>query len=182
MLPGVAHVALVVITYPVWSSQDRSRIDALRSEHDPLRAGVVDPHLTLVSPTASLQVDALQEHTRSHAEAFGPITLLLDRLDVVEDDSGAFFHTFLVPTIGYEQVVALHDALYRPPLDAELRRDIEYVPHVGVGTGARTAMIALAEQLRREGVTIPARLKELTIARYDGTKVHDLVTVPLGHS
>lgn len=180
MLASVIQVELVVITYPKLSSVDRVRVDALRAEHDPHRVNMVGPHFTLVYPTALLEADALGQHTRSCAKRFAPITLHLDRVEVVEDDSASTFHTFLVPSVGCEQVVALHDALYRRPLDTELRRDIAYVPHVTVGTGSRIAMMALAELLEAEGMVIETRLTELTVASYDGAKVLDLITIPLG--
>jgi 2'-5' RNA ligase len=179
MLPAVAQVELVVITYPKLSSGDRAHIDALRAEHDPHRVNMVGPHLTLVYPTAVLEADALSQHTRSCAKGFAPITLHLDRVEVVEDDSASNFHTFLVPSVGCEQVVALHDALYRGPLDTELRRDVAYVPHVTVGTGSRAPMMVLAEELEGDGIVIEMRLTELTVASYDGAKVLDLITIPL---
>lgn len=181
MLPAVPQVALVVIAYPELSSVDSARIGVLRQEHDPHRVDVVGPHLTLVFPTTLLEADALSQHTRSCAKDLEPITLLLDRVDVVEDDSENLFRTLLVPTVGYEPVVALHDALYRPPLDTELRSDVAYVPHLSLGAGSRGAMMTLASQLEGEGTIIKTRLTKLTVASYDGSKVLDLVTVPLAH-
>ena len=181
MLPTVVDVSLVVIAYPKLASSDRARVDSLRAEHDRLHAAVVDPHLTLVFPTALLPSDAMGRHARSCGERCEQITLRLDRVDVVEDDSRNLFRAFLVPSVGYEAVVALHDALYGPPLDTELRRDIAYEPHVTVGAGSRDEMMALAERLDDEGVVIETRANDLTVASFDGAKVLDLLTVPLAH-
>ncbi len=53
---------------------------------------------------------------------------------VVEDGSRDFWHTFLVPDAGYSAIISWHGLLYSRILRQELRADIPFVPHIGVGT------------------------------------------------
>jgi hypothetical protein len=99
---------------------------------------------------------------------------------VVNDDSAALFHAFLVPSIGEREITALHDVLYTGALASELRRDIPFVPHIGIATNSqKVAVQELVDELNSEPLNIDGVIEALTVSSYDGIRVDDYLRVPL---
>ena len=173
----------LIISYPNISPSDYDRIQDIRKAHDPMYFDVVRPHVTIVFGTEKLDPKGLREHAERRLAGARKIALVLDRAMVVEDDSGTFFHTFLVPSEGsegYDGINTLHDNLYTDELTSELRDDIPFIPHVGIGTSTSKAeMDALAAELNGQGVSIHGSLDDLSIVQYDGKKVVDVDKVEL---
>lgn len=117
----------VVVIQPVQG--DTAAIEAVSAQHDPYH-GVVAPHVTLVFPIPSDAVDesALAAHVDAVARATPPFPVELSELELSWDQ-----WLFLTPGAGRAQLIALHDALYRGPLEGFLRRDLPFVPHVALG-------------------------------------------------
>ncbi len=168
----------VVLSYPAISKSDYDRIQSLRKIHDRLYE-VVEPHFTFVFPTAKLSIEDLAEHVALKSADTHKIAVTLVKAIVVEDDSKTFSHTFLVPSEGEKEIIELHDLLYTDDLASELRLDIPFVPHVGVGTGDTDTMQELAKEINEEGVTIKGTIDALIVASYDGKRVNDVEQISL---
>ncbi len=173
----------LVIAYPKLSQSDFDWIQSVRESHDPKYFDVVAPHVTLVFGTQKLSVSELTDHVHEVVADTQAINLRFDAAQVVEDDSGTFFHAFLVPSQGHRQIIQLHDALYAGPLQSELRHDIPFIPHIGIGTSAAESdMTSLADHITSQRITIKATIDGLDIVEYDGHKVFDRAQVPLSGS
>lgn len=168
----------VVLGYPVISKSDYDRIQGLRKIHDKLYQ-VVEPHFTFVFPTVRLSAADLIMHTKLKSAGAHKIAIALSKATVVEDDSKTFFHTFLIPSEGGQEIVELHDLLYGGDLASELHPDIPFIPHVGVGTGDASSMQRLADKINTEGINIVGSIDALTVASYDGKIVNDIEKIPL---
>jgi hypothetical protein len=168
----------VVISYPVLPTSDFDRIQNLRKIHDRLYE-VVSPHFTFVFPTTKLSIEDLVAHTKLKAADAHKIAIVLTKAIVVEDDSKKFYHTFLVPSDGEKEVTTLHDVLYTGALASELRLDIPFIPHVGIGSGDAAAMKKLADEVNVEGVNIQGSIDTLVVANYDGKTVNDVERIQL---
>lgn len=168
----------VVLSYPVISKPDYDGVQDLRKNHDRLYR-VVEPHFTLVFPTTKLSATELIRHTKLKSSGAHKIAITLSKATVVEDDSKAFFHTFLIPSEGGKEIVELHDLLYGGDLASELRLDIPFISHVGVGTGDASSMQKLADKINAEGINIVGSIDALTVASYDGKTVNDIEKIPL---
>src|SRR5687768_12300873 len=123
----------VVLGYPTISPVDFDWIQNIRKTSD-RQYDVVKPHFTLVFPTAKLSEDELIRHTQQKAKNASVIKIALLRAIVVEDDSKMFFHTFLIPSEGNQEIIMLHVLLYTGGLASELREDIPFIPHLGIAT------------------------------------------------
>lgn len=169
----------VVLAYPTIRPADFDWIQGIRKIHDRLYE-VVKPHFTFVFPTTKLSEADLIHHAKLMTKTATAIKITLSKAIVVEDDSKAFFHTFLVPSDGNKEIIALHDLLYTDDLLSELREDIPFIPHMGIATNeSRSVMQEMANALNGEGISITGSIDALTVARYDNNQVHDIVDIQL---
>ena len=173
----MANLALI---YPVISSRDFNSIQTIRKQHDPKYYNVVDPHITLVFGTDKLDEDGLVEHIRNKLNSFKTFKLNFDSTKVVEDDSKEFFHAILVPSDGFVEINQLHDTLYTDKLESELRHDIPFIPHIGVGNSKnKDEMEALVKRLKDDRFLATGVADKITVVTYDGIKVNNYISIPL---
>lgn len=91
-----------------------------------------------------------------------------------------FFHVFLVPAAGYEEIVRLHDLLYTDVLSSELREDIPFIPHVGIATSESEGTARdLANELNATGVNVVGSVDALMVSEFDGNLVRDVEEIAL---
>ncbi|MBC7764304.1 2'-5' RNA ligase family protein [Microbacteriaceae bacterium] len=170
----------LLISYPNISKADYDWIQSIRKDHDPRYFSVVKPHITIVFGTNKLTSQELLEHSQKKLKDFSRIAINFDSALVVEDDSKSFFHTFLVPSEGYNKITKLHDLLYEDEMASELRLDIPFIPHIGIGTSdSENDMDSLARQINERVISIQGFLDVLSLVQFDGTKVEDLDKISL---
>lgn len=172
----MANLALI---YPQLSSEDFDAIQRIREQHDTRYFDVVEPHITLVFSTKKISADELVSQVTNTLRDTKAFELVFDSAKVVENDDGEFFHAFLIPSVGYDEINGIHDALYTGVLASELRHDIPFIPHLGIGTGTQADMDALAQKLNTERVLIKGLARHISIVQYDGSKVSNYSSVPL---
>lgn len=173
-------MAYLVLAYPKISKTDYNWIQGTRKKEDKRYYGVVEPHITIVFATDRLDLTELTTHVKDATQDFKSFDILLDSTKTVKDDFQDIYHAFLIPSKGYDEITKLHDVLYTGALESELRQDLPYIPHVGIGTNQIEKPVKeLAEQIENDGKKIAGSINELTIVEYDGTKVVDLKTISL---
>lgn len=174
-------MSFVVIAYPKISQKDFRWIQAIRKINDRRMFHVVKPHVTFIFPTTKLDAVKLARHVTEHVGDFKAIKIKLDSAKVVQDHNKKYSHTFLIPSIGYDAITKLHDLLYVNDMASELREDIPFVPHVGIGmSGDHSAMEMLAKDIDESDINIYGLIDHLVIAGYDGNKVTDITEISLG--
>lgn len=171
-------MAYLVLAYPNISKSDYDFIQGIRKSSDPKYFNLVEPHVTLVFSTDKLKLEEFENHIKQKIQNTEPFNLVLDKTKVVEDDSKTFFHAFLIPSEGFNEINKLHDDLYEDSLESELRQDIPFIPHLGIGTGTEEEMEKLANKL--EPSKIIGSIEKVSIVEYDGNKVIDLKELSLG--
>lgn len=169
----------LVIAYPAISESDYLWIQDIRKKRDPKYFDVVKPHVTLVFGTEKLSVEELSAHTKKKLANVAKFELRLDSAIIVEDDSKTFFHAFLVPSKGHDEINAIHDLLYSDDLASELRLDIPFIPHLGIGTGDEADMAAPVDEINDSKKIVSGSIDAVTIVQYDGVKVVDVENIPL---
>jgi len=173
-------MSYVVIAYPDISQNDFDWIQEIRQKNDSVMYEVVKPHVTFIFPTNMFDENTLAEHIKMKIAGTNPIKVKFDSTKVVEDDSRSYFHTFLIPSKGFSEITNLHDILYTGKLKDELRVDIPFIPHVGIGTNVyEKPMLELSERIDNEHISIEGTLNCLSIAKYENNKVTDIVKIPL---
>jgi 2'-5' RNA ligase len=169
---------LAVVGYPDLDADDRHRIESFRALHDP-QAARLSVHFTFVFPLEAALADLEAEVARV-ADSAPPITFAIRRAEVVTDASGRGSHVFLVPDEGETGIAALHRRLYAGALQAHLRPDIAYIPHMTVATvpdAADAGRVAAGLDLRER--VLRGTLGALDIVDLSAHRVHSLSTCPL---
>ena len=174
---------LLTISYPEISAESAARIDAFRRNHDAKRREVVEAHFTMIFGCAAIDLNEYTDHVASVAESSRSITFSCKYAMLGADDEDDTAYVFLVPDQGYAQVSLLHDRLYTGPLQAYLRLDLPYIPHITIGTlSSRTEAKALCDELNHQGIRIQGRLKALTVGTIAGGKFNNLSVHALGEA
>lgn len=171
-------MAYLVIAYPNVSESDYSWIQGIRQKHDP-QFDLVKPHVTLVFGTDKLSQVEFIEHVRNSLAESKSFPITLDSAKVIQDGTKNLFHTFLVPSEGFNEIDKLHDHLYQDALKSELRTDIPFVPHLTIGSGSEAKMKALANHINSQSISIKGHLNKVSIVEFDNSTVHDVASVSL---
>lgn len=164
-------MALCVVSYPTMSSADYEWIQNIRRAHDAVFFDVVAPHFTLVFPTENIGEFSLITRVAEVAAETSPFEVVLRRATVGDPSFLGHAHVFLIPDEGFSDMVRLHDALYAGVLEAELRLDLPFVPHIGVAsTPDVNECKAIVDRLNRDRFALHARVERLDVIGYDGRK------------
>jgi hypothetical protein len=169
----------VIVAYPSIKKSDFDWIQDIRRLNDRMYE-VIAPHFTFIFPTQKLTIEKLVEHTVLKIEGQSKIPITLNSAILVEDDSKLFFHAFLVPSVGKQEIINLHDLLYTDELTSELRLDIPFIPHIGIGTNEdRAIMQKLVDEINSLQIHLKGSIDNLTIASFDGKQLQDIKQLPL---
>ncbi len=108
---------------------DISKIDRFRRKYDP-HVDLIQPHITLVFPIGDKNINkaALEKHIKDILKDEKPFKIHLQGLDKSWDH-------WLNLTLkeGDDEVIALHNKLYTGILVPFFRKDLGYIPHIGIG-------------------------------------------------
>ena len=108
---------------------DTSKIDKFRLKYDP-HIDLIQPHIALVFPIGDKNIDkvALEKHIKDVLKDEKSFKIHLHGLDKSWD------HWLnLILKEGNEEVIKLHDKLYTGVLSQFFRKDLGYIPHIGIG-------------------------------------------------
>jgi len=121
------HYSLV--HYPKFERKTEENIEAFRRKYD----AFVDcwkPHIPFIFPVPSNEIEEgkFREHVETVLKKWKPFPIQIGGFTKSWDH-----WLFLLLKKGNEKAIALHDELYTGILSPYLRRDIEYIPHIGIG-------------------------------------------------
>jgi 2'-5' RNA ligase len=119
----------VLVYYPKFDRKTEEKIEAFRRKYDPF----VDswkPHVTFMFPVPCNEVEEekISAHVKAVLKNWKPFPIRIGGFRKSWDH-----WLFLLLKEGNEEAIALHDELYTGILSSCLRRDIRYIPHIGIG-------------------------------------------------
>lgn len=164
-------MAYLALAYPKLSEGDYAWIQAYRKRNDPKYFNVVSPHFTLVFDISDISQDDFVQEIEARIKDSKSFKVELRVATINRDDSGEYFHEFLVPDEGYSNIVKLHDRLYSGCLSKYLRLDLDFIPHIGIGNSESAAESKdRIDELNKSGVHISGTIDSVDIVEYkDGT-------------
>ena len=174
-------MSLLVVAFPIISAKDFAWIQSYRKVNDVLYYDVIAPHFTLVFPVFNKAAGEFIQEIEKQSTQIPAIEFEIDTAMLNKDAFKDSYHEFLVPGKGYNEIIALHDKLYSGSLITELRTDIEYIPHIGIGnsTEMNKCRQAVAD-LNSKQIFIAGSIATLTIIEYLDNKVTTLKEIFLG--
>lgn len=173
-------MAFLVLAYPNLQSSDFDFIQKFRKDKDELFYSVVEPHFTIVFPTFDLTKEDFCQAIFDTTINIEKITFSIRCATVNKDSFSEYYHCFLVPDEGYSKIIKLHDRLYSEQLKNNLRLDIDFVPHIGIGNSKdKFECKKMADILNKKDFLINGTITNLTIVEYDNNKVIKLQDIEL---
>jgi 2'-5' RNA ligase len=168
---------LEVITRPHFDKADQAWLTDVRSRRAGSRGS---PYFTLVFTTVAIEAAAFTKAVRANAQGIHPIRFRLRCALVVPEPVVGRFHVFLIPDEGFGAILKLHDALHAGPIQAALRQETPYLPHITVATTADHASARdLALALNRNEIDIHGHIDALEVERCTDGVVKRVAEVPL---
>src|SRR3989344_6774673 len=118
-----------LLFYPRFSKKVEREIRSFRIKYDPF-VNSWKPHITLVFPVSNKDI--------SEEEFIKNIKNTLSKWKSFDIHVNGFEKSwdnwlFILLKEGNDKVIELHDQLYTGVLSSQLRKDIEYIPHLGIG-------------------------------------------------
>ncbi len=170
----------LVIAYPNISNKDYEFIQEYRKNNDPKYFSLVEPHFTIVFPSPDIaEKDFILEIERQ-VKNTNKFEFIIRCATINQDFTGGFYHEFLVPDEGYSNLVKLHDKLYSGILFNNLRFDIDFIPHIGVGN-SEDALVSKkrVDELNSQNLSIKGSIEELDIVKYENDEIASIKKVKL---
>ena len=173
-------MAFLVLAYPNIQGSDFDLIQEFRKKNDELFFSAVEPHFTIVFPTFDLSKEEF-------CKTIFDKTFEVDRIDftircatINKDTFNEYYHSFLVPDEGYSKIVKLHDKLYSGQLIDNLRLDIDFVPHIGVGNSKdKFECKKMVDGWNKKDFSISGTISNLTIVEFENNKIIKLQDIEL---
>lgn len=128
---GGARAALLY--YPKFDRRTEESIRAFRMKYDPF-VDFWGPHIPFIFPVPCNAVEEgkFMEHVEAVLKNWAPFPIRIGGFAKSWDH-----WLFLLLKEGNKEAIALHDELYTGAFAPYLRRDIEYIPHIGIGLFVR---------------------------------------------
>lgn len=170
---------LEVIARPHFDKSDLAWLTDIRSRRAGSRG---PPYFTLVFPGVEMEPRAFAETVRSLVKDVQHIRFRLRSALVVPEQLVGRFHVFLIPDEGFGAILRLHDILHAGPLEAALRPETPYLPHITVATTSdHAAARKVAQALNQGGLDIHGHIEALEVERRDGEAIRQVAEIPLKH-
>jgi len=173
-------MAYLVLAYPELNRADFERIQSYRKINDELFYKVVEPHFTIVFPVFDISKKEFIDEIKEKSSAFTKFDFTIRCATINKDAFNDWFHAFLVPDEGYSRIVKLHDRLYSGILKDNLRLDIDFVPHIGIGNSKdKYACKRMVDEWNKQDFSICGKITNLTIVNYEDNIVTKIEEVEL---
>ena len=170
----------LVVAYPEIPDADFKLIQDFRRQHDALNYKLVLPHFTLVFAVEEIAETIFLDEVKKQLAGFSGFQFTAGHASLHKDDFKNYFHAFLVPGDGYRVLVQLHDKLYSEQLSIHLRKDIPYIPHIGIGNSTEQAACEkMVEEWNARELRIRGTVKTIDVIRFDGQKIYPLEKIAL---
>jgi hypothetical protein len=159
-------MAFLVLAYPVLALVDFERIQNFRRDNDELFVKVVEPHFTIVFPVSNLSQEELVREVKDKTKNVTKFRFVIRCSTINKDSFREYYHAFLVPDEGYSKIVKLHDKLYSEKLKNELRLDIDFIPHIGIGNSKDKHLCKkMVDQWNDEDFSLSGEISHLTVVK-----------------
>jgi hypothetical protein len=173
-------MSLVVLAYPKFSKSDYEWVQNHRKKYDKLYYEVVEPHYTIVFPIYSVAEDIFIEEVLSKCKNEKTINFIIRSAVINKDLFIDTYHEFLVPDEGHSLIIKLHDKIYSEKLFPELRMDIDFIPHIGIGNSNDPLKCKYnVDRINRSNIELHGIIDNLNIARYKKNKIETIKKINL---
>jgi hypothetical protein len=91
---------------------------------------------------------------------------------IKKDELSEYYHCFLIPGKGNDNISKLHDLLYSEKLKQYLRTDIEYLPHINIGNSKdKNSCEKMVSKWNAFDYCITGSISKLSVVSYNNSVV-----------
>jgi 2'-5' RNA ligase len=170
---------IAIVSYPRLNQIDRAWIETIRLQHDP-QAELIPAHLTLMFPVIA-DIELLRTQAARCAAVHQVFDIRITQAKAYRDAKNDWSYVFMLPSMGSEQITALHDCLYRGEFCGDLQHDLPYQPHITVTRkSSYVECAALASSLNDRGIDIQGRINTIKVIAIQPSLITALAEFGLG--
>ncbi|MEO0677434.1 MAG: 2'-5' RNA ligase family protein [Pseudomonadota bacterium] len=167
------------LAYPAFDAESAARIHAFRARHEPKRARLVPPHVTLVFSVANAHPPAILALVEKVAGTSGAFPMIFDRCVIEYDPFEATRKHALLCGEGGAHIRALHERLYAGPHRSELSADHPFKPHMTIASHTDRADAERVDLRALGALPIRADITALHVVGLEAGRLSELKTAPL---
>ncbi|MEL7212216.1 MAG: 2'-5' RNA ligase family protein [Pseudomonadota bacterium] len=171
---------IYVLAYPAFEPNTAARIRTFREMHEPDRAKLVPPHITLVFGMDDIHLAAVSERVDTVSRQARAVPVLFDRHVSAFDPFEETHKIFLLCGDGRAEITSLHTQLYDGAHRSELSPAHSFEPHMTVGAYRDGAALDRVDISAVGQFPIKGLVSSLELVRLDGEKLTTLRSMPLG--
>lgn len=171
---------IYVLAFPDFPPPLSRALGAFRARHEPARAKLVAPHLTLMFGVQSASEAEITRLAQEEAARSAPFPVTFGSHELVHDPVENAHKLFLICDTGAPRLTALHRGLYAGPHRRELRPDLPYRPHMTIGTNADRSRLASADPGALGRFPLAGQVSALSVVRLEAGGLTQLCICPLG--
>ena len=169
---------IYVLAYPEFDPSCAGQICGFRAKHEPQRAKLVPPHITLVFGVKSEHLQTITELVEATSSQTQEFPVAFDDHAIEFDPFEEKYKIFLLCGDGSCRVNALHNQLYEGKHRAELCSAHPFRPHMTIATYDKRADIEQVDISDAGGLPVYAKLRALEIVQFTNDELSALKTVP----
>ena len=162
---------IYVLAYPKFSEQISQRLDDFRSVHEPERARLVAPHLTLVFGVEQKFAEDVVDLCEQVAATTTSISLAFSKSEISYDPFEKVNKISLVCWKGADLITDLHERFYQGLHQNAQRSDVIYRPHMTVGTNFDISKLENVDVSTIGAFPIEAECNRLSIVELNGNEL-----------
>lgn len=170
---------IYVLTYPEFETGVADRIAKFRSEHEPERAELVLPHVTLVFGLRNVQRSKFLSLCESVAAQVPEFVAEFSTYEVTHDPFEKAYKLLLLASMGGQTLSKLHEQLYDGPHRHELHPDHPFRPHMTIATNGEQPVVEKLDPSEIGAFPLVGIIRSLEIVELAGKHLHRLQTIPL---
>jgi len=172
-------MAFALISYPDINKENYQLIDNYRKTNDEWLYGIIKPHFSFVFPVFDFSGEDFINEIIQLTEDSKRFDFVIRCCTINKDSFSDYYHALLVPDEGYSKIVKLHDKLYSKKLKDNLRLDIDFIPHMGIGTSKdKFKCKQMVDEWNGKEFEIKGIISTLTIVEYKDdiiTNLRDII-------
>ncbi len=168
---------LYVLAYPRFAPDLLDRIQSFRQRHEPARAALVRPHVTLVFGLRDVDQSSFCAMSRRAVAGVGRFRVTFQGANLRFDPHAQDYKLMLTCIRGDATLSALHRRLYDGPHRSQFDARQPYQPHMTVGTNTQKAALASAGAAWSEPLS--GQISALEVVRLADNRLTTCCTIAL---
>jgi 2'-5' RNA ligase len=170
---------IYVLAYPKFEPSVEEHITRFRVTHEPERAELVPPHITLVFGLRDVQPLEFITFCEKVAERVPAVAVDFSATEIIQDTFEMTHKLLLLISNGKNTLIALHEHLYDGPHRSEKHSATPYRPHMTIATNTDRTKLERLNGAEIGAYPISGMVHALEVVEFVEKELRSLRTIPL---